>query len=405
MLTVASPIAKAHHSNGKYWTLGNVVEMTLQRQSISAETAPASGAAPVPAGTARNGLLLAGSLVLVAVMILAEPATAAEHAPEKAGEKAAEKAGAKPEVAKPLDLEDIRDAIGRGEAKKAVLRRRGMAAGGNAEAQLLLGDLFMEGRGIYQNYSMAGNWYKKAAQAGNAESQFKLAGLYQKGLGVPLYLGRGRELLISAARQGHAEAIESLKKRGIEPPPMMVKEAEGSKGGKGKKAKEESVGPPAMDIRIAGMGPATDKIAPALKALVERYAAAVNSKDLAKLKPLIGPEYAACANEGNKAAYDDYLSDGLNFTIVPGYAVTFGPLSPQAALPFLDIVNYPVRPGHYVRIDLPAPPPRADQEKIEYGTTIIQPLVNADGKWSLALGCPTPLGIKRMRQSGLIGEG
>ncbi len=208
--------------------------MTLQRQSISAATVPASGAAPVPAGTARKGLLLAGSLVLAAVMVLAEPATAAEHAPKKAGEKAGEKAGAKPEAAKPLDLEGIRDAIGRGEGKKAVLRLRVMAAGGNTEAQLLLGDLFMEGRGIYQNYSMAGNWYKKAAQAGNAESQFKLAGLYQKGLGVPLYLARGHELLISAAQQGYAQAIESLKKQGIEPPPMMVKEGEDSKDGKDK---------------------------------------------------------------------------------------------------------------------------------------------------------------------------
>lgn len=187
-----------------------------------------------PAETARNGLLLAGSLVLAAVMVLAEPATAAEHTPEKAPEKAGEKAGAEPQAIKPLDLEGVRDAIGRGEAEKAVLRLRVLAAGGDAEAQLLLGDLFMEGRGVYQNYSMAGNWYKKAAQAGNAESQFKLAGLYQKGLGVPLYLGRGRELLISAARQGHARAIESLKKQGIEPPPIMVKEGEDSKDGKGK---------------------------------------------------------------------------------------------------------------------------------------------------------------------------
>ena len=161
--------------------------------------------------------------------MMAEPAAAAEHAAEKTDEKSGEKA-----AAKPLDLESIREALGGGEVKKAVRHLRFLAVGGNAEAQLLLGDLFMEGRGIYQNYSMAGNWYKKAAQAGNADSQFKLAGLYLKGLGVPLYIGRGRELLISAAQQGHARAIESLKNRGIEPPPMMVKEGEDSKDGKGK---------------------------------------------------------------------------------------------------------------------------------------------------------------------------
>lgn len=193
--------------------------MILQRQPISAETV-------------WNGLLLAGSLVLVAVMLLAapEPATAGEHAAEKAGEKA----GAAPEAAKPLDLEGVREALGRGEAKMAVLHLRLLASQGNPDAQLLLGDLFMEGRGIYQNYSMAGSWYKKAAQAGNAESQFKLAVLYQKGQGVPLYIGRSRELLISAAQQGYARAIESLKKQGIEPPPVMVKEGEDSKDGKDK---------------------------------------------------------------------------------------------------------------------------------------------------------------------------
>ena len=61
--------------------------------------------------------------------------------------------------------------------------------------------------------------------------------------------------------------------------------------------------------------------------------------------------------------------------------------------------------GHYFQIDLPLQPPMAGQKKIEYGTTIIQPLINADGKWSLAFGCPTPLGIQRMRKSGMVGEG
>jgi hypothetical protein len=229
--------------------------------------------------------------------------------------------------------------------------------------------------------------------------------MYQKGLGVPLYINRGQELLMNAAMQGHPGAIESLKNRGIKPPAMMLKDGEDSKDGKGKKTgKKEDAGPPGMEIKIAGMGPAAGKIDPAVTALVEGFADAVNSKDLAKLKKLMGPEYAACANGVDKAIYDQYLSDGMGFDIGPGYAVSFGPLSP-AALPFLDIVNYPVPPGHYVQIDLPLQPPMAGQKKIEYGTTIIQPLVNADGKWSLAFGCPTPLGIKRMRKSGMVGEG
>lgn len=201
--------------------------MTLGKQSIPAETAPASDAAQVPAWRARSGVVLAGSLVLAAVMVLAAPvpATAAEHAPEKA-------AGAPSKTEEP-NLDAIKEAIGRDEFEPVVTALRSLAYKGNADAQVLLGDLHMEGRGVYHNYSMAGSWYRRAADADNAEAQFKLAAMYLNGIGVPLFPKQAREWLMKAAEQGHQEARSNLRRLGVEPPPIKVKEPEETASKKG----------------------------------------------------------------------------------------------------------------------------------------------------------------------------
>ena len=117
-----------------------------------------------------------------------------------------------------------------GQAK----RLEKLAREGDAAAQVALGDLHMEGRGVLHNYSLAMGWYKRAAESGNAEAQFKLAVLYRDGRGVPVYPERFRELLVLAAEQGHQEARDSLKRLGIEPPPIKEKKPEEAAGGEEK---------------------------------------------------------------------------------------------------------------------------------------------------------------------------
>ena len=81
-----------------------------------------------------------------------------------------------------------------------------LAEKGDTKAQVLLGDLFLKGQGVPHNYSMAWQWYQRAALAGNAQAQFKLANMYRKGLGVPYYLSKAVEWYGRAAEQDYVEA-------------------------------------------------------------------------------------------------------------------------------------------------------------------------------------------------------
>lgn len=288
-----------------------------------------------------------------------------------------------------------------------------LARDGDAEAQVALGDLHMEGRGVLHNYSLAMGWYKRAADAGSADAQFKLAALYRDGRGVPVYPKRRQELLVLAAEQGHQEARESLRRLGIEPPPIKEKKTEqapsgeaaksDAAGGKEKQADQgdgeaEQVeapvdaGPPGLTVRLAGMEDASGELEPALIALVERLVAAVNGNDLAAVKTLAGAEYAACANSENGAAYDAYLRSAMAYGIGTGYTASLGVMQAGAALPFTDLVGYPVAPTHYLKIDLPDPSFEPGTAEQRFGDTVLQFVANQDGAWSLVLGCPTAEG-------------
>ena len=327
------------------------------------------------------------------------------------------------------------------------------ALAGDARAQVLLGDLHMNGEGVLHSYSMAETQYRLAANAGNAEGQYKLALMYQYRLGLPLDNRQAREWLMKAAALGHPKAREDLEKKGITPPPVRPGKPKKKPAAEeaaekaaidalAAKALEKAAGKlkldevvdkamafsqkadrvlaklragaakgaaaDAMAVTITGTEPPPENAAPvpAILDLVSRYAAAVNAKDLARLKELIKPEYAACANDGNKAAYDDYLADGFAFEIPPGYTVRFGKLDPAAALPFLDLMTYPVKPGHYVRIDLKDPPTGAGAGAVELATSVIQYIAGGEGDWSLVFGCPTSGGFEKMRQaSGAAAKG
>lgn len=341
------------------------------------------------------------------------------------------------------------------DAETATKEVKKSARAGNSAAQVLLGDLHMNGEGVLHNYSMAESWYRLAADAGNAEGQYKLALMYQYRLGLPLDHRQAREWFMKAAALGHRKARETLEKKGIEPPPVKPKEPE--KKPEKEPAAEEEAKKAALDAMAekalkkaaeklkldemrdqakafsqkadmvlaklrakAAKGEAADAMAvtitgnepppkntapaPAIRDLVSRYVKAVNAKDLAQLKQLIKPEYEACANDENKAAYDAYLADGFAFKVTPGYTLVLGRLNPASPLPFLDQVTYPVKPGYYVKIDLNEPPVRADDGTVELGTSVIQYMAGKDDDWSLVFGCPISGGLEKMRPAGAAAE-
>jgi hypothetical protein len=55
---------------------------------------------------------------------------------------------------------------------------------GNAEAQVMLGEIYEKGLGGTANPALAAQWYSKAAEQGNSRAQIDLGYLYEKGLGV-----------------------------------------------------------------------------------------------------------------------------------------------------------------------------------------------------------------------------
>ncbi|MEE8351767.1 MAG: tetratricopeptide repeat protein [Rhodospirillales bacterium] len=124
----------------------------------------------------------------------------------------AEKPKSAPKPPAPLTLEQIKTSIGKNKA--AVVDLKVMAAKNNAEAQVFLGDSYMKGVGVYQNYSMAWNWYIPAAEKGHAGAQYKLGVMYREGKGAPVYPDKSMHWLQSAARQGYGPALSKLKSLG-----------------------------------------------------------------------------------------------------------------------------------------------------------------------------------------------
>jgi len=284
---------------------------------------------------------------------------------------------------------------------KAIPKLKIMASGKKPEAQILLGDLHLKGVGVYQSPSMALTYYQPAASAGNAEAQFKVGVLYQEGLGAPIYPEEGERWIKRAAAQGYQKARLRLQSQGIEAPPIKMKKQRPKKG---KMSKAKKAFEPGLDIRLAGLGAPYAQPFPQIEILAKRYAAAVNDNDLDALKNLLRPEYNACARKSTKDVYENFLSQGIGFRIPEAYGLAMGPVGIQATLPFLDMVNYPVRPSHYFRIDFKGKPKQTGPGAIEYATAIVQPIVFRAGEWSLIFGCPSAQGLERLRRAGLGGK-
>lgn len=61
---------------------------------------------------------------------------------------------------------------------------RPLAEQGRARARYILGGMYVEGRGVPQDYSEALKWFRLAAEQGEADAQCVVANLYVRGEGV-----------------------------------------------------------------------------------------------------------------------------------------------------------------------------------------------------------------------------
>lgn len=84
------------------------------------------------------------------------------------------------------------------------------AAAGTAEAQLAMGAMYAEGRGVPRNPAEALHWYLKAANQGLPEAMLRVGRCYAKGQGVDQNMKFAVKWYHNAGAQGSAEAQRIL---------------------------------------------------------------------------------------------------------------------------------------------------------------------------------------------------
>src|SRR5437764_6632081 len=82
-------------------------------------------------------------------------------------------------------LEDARAAHDRGDDATALRLIHPLADQGNADAQYILGIIYVAGQRVPKNGAEAAKWFRLAADQGNARAQNNLGFMYDKGQGVP----------------------------------------------------------------------------------------------------------------------------------------------------------------------------------------------------------------------------
>ncbi len=90
----------------------------------------------------------------------------------------------------------------RGDYATALRELRPLAEQGNAWAQLMVGTMYIEGRGVTRDDAEGVRWYRKAAEQGHAATQYYLGVMYYRGQGVPQDYAKAAGWWRKAAEQG-----------------------------------------------------------------------------------------------------------------------------------------------------------------------------------------------------------
>jgi len=109
-----------------------------------------------------------------------------------------------------LKLAEGGDSVSPVDDTKAVAWYRKAAERGEANAQYILGLMYLDGRGVPQDDRQAENWYRKAAEQGYASAQVNLGLMYVSGRGVSKDDVQAVAWLRKAADQGNAYGQHGL---------------------------------------------------------------------------------------------------------------------------------------------------------------------------------------------------
>lgn len=105
---------------------------------------------------------------------------------------------------------DPKQAFDKGNYKKAFPIWQSRGEQGDLDAQNFLGTHYLFGLGVKQDFSLARQWYTKAAQRGHADAQRNLGSMYESGVGMPRDFEQAFIWFYAAHRQGHKNANAPL---------------------------------------------------------------------------------------------------------------------------------------------------------------------------------------------------
>ena len=108
------------------------------------------------------------------------------------------------------DLEKGLAAVQSGQWDKAYQQFQRSAAEGNPDAQVNLGNLYLQGLGVERSDLKAYDWYVKAARQGHAQALGKLGIMHYQGLGVAEDHAAAADWFRKAAEKGNADAAMIL---------------------------------------------------------------------------------------------------------------------------------------------------------------------------------------------------
>jgi len=108
------------------------------------------------------------------------------------------------------DFNDGWDAFQHGDYETAIGEWRPLAEQGDANAQLQLGLMYLQGRGVPADFAEAARWLQRSAQEGNNLAQNILGTMYEAGTGVPQDYSEAAKWYDLAAEKGIAHAQSNL---------------------------------------------------------------------------------------------------------------------------------------------------------------------------------------------------
>jgi len=100
---------------------------------------------------------------------------------------------------------------------------------GEVKAQVQLGEKYIRGEGVPQNYTEAYRWFAKAAERGNPAGQYRIGQMYAQGLGVLRDDAEAVRWYFLSAEQGYPDAEYELGEMYMDGRGVLRNEAEAGK--------------------------------------------------------------------------------------------------------------------------------------------------------------------------------